>query len=169
MGGNIHFESEEAKGTIFYFNLILEKIIESNKSVNSNKNDNKNDGNRIKILAAEDDEIGIALLKIFFKKQPYDLDVAINGEKAVDLYKKKEYDIILMDIQMPILDGIETARIIRSIEIKLKKHTPIIALTGHANETDKENCLNAGMDDFVIKPYELEDLLYVINKYVLKE
>jgi PAS domain S-box-containing protein len=169
MGGNINFKSEEAKGTTFYFNLILEKIIEPNKSVISNKTDNKIIGNKIKILAAEDDEIGIALLKNFFKKQSYDLDVAINGEKAVDLYKNKKYDIILMDIQMPILDGIETARIIRSIENKLKKHTPIIALTGHANETDKENCLNAGMDDFLIKPYEFEDLLYAINKYVLKE
>jgi len=161
IGGTITFESEEGKGTTFYVEVILD-IVNKTEEIINNKIELST--NKIKILAAEDDEIGIKLLKELFKKQPYDLDIVNNGKKAVDLYKTKDYDLILMDIQMPILDGIEATKMIRDIEKQTNKNTPIIAVTGHANHEDEKRCLNAGMDDFITKPYEFEDLINKINK-----
>jgi CheY-like chemotaxis protein/HPt (histidine-containing phosphotransfer) domain-containing protein len=85
-------------------------------------------------------------------------DVVSNGKEALEAFKLVPYDIILMDIQMPEVDGLETCRQIRALEVNKGRHTPIIAITAHARKVDRDECLAAGMDDYVSKPINPGDL-----------
>ncbi len=87
-----------------------------------------------------------------------------NGEEAVSLYKKESFDLILMDVQMPLLNGYEATQQIRIIEKDTGKHTPIIGLTANAMKGDREKCLEAGMDDYVSKPVRFADLLSALDR-----
>jgi CheY-like chemotaxis protein len=101
-------------------------------------------------------------------KAGHKVDLAENGKIAVEMYQKNKYDLILMDIQMPIMDGIEATKNIRAFE---KEHDlrsiKIMAVTAFAMERDKEQCLNAGMDEFLAKPFKPNELLSLINKLEL--
>ena len=162
MNGNISFKSEFGKGTTFYFNFLLEKAAGFAEFYNL---DNVIEEYKFKILAAEDDELGKLLLKKIFEKESVYFEIAENGKKALDLYSKKDFDLIFMDIQMPEMDGITAALKIREIEKNTDNHIPIIALTGHAFEKDKEEALSAGMDDFISKPFKIDELLETIKKF----
>ena len=85
--------------------------------------------------------------------------MAHNGKEAIDLFSKSKYDIVLMDIQMPIMDGYKTARKIRELEASNNIHTPIIAMTANAMNGDKEKCLKEGMDEYISKPYQMNYLI----------
>ena len=89
----------------------------------------------------------------------HNVEVANNGKEALDKFGSAKYDVILMDIQMPIMNGIVTTKKIRSIEKSTNTHTPIIAITANALLGDKEECLAAGMDDYISKPFQIETLL----------
>jgi signal transduction histidine kinase/CheY-like chemotaxis protein len=120
----------------------------------------------IKILVAEDDLTNQHLIKAFSKNKPWDLVIVDNGEKAVKEFETNNYNIILMDIQMPIMNGIDATKLIRKFENKNKKnHIPIIALTAYAMESDKQKCFDAGMDAFLAKPININKLFATINKY----
>jgi len=105
-------------------------------------------------------------MKALLNSTDYNIDTADNGIEAIEMYKNGNYDIILMDIQMPLMDGYEATKIIRS-DIKGKK-IPIIALTANAFEQDKINCINSGMDDFLAKPIRKENLKEKINFWIIK-
>ncbi len=111
------------------------------------------------ILLAEDNPINQKIVKISLDKFVKRIDVAQNGKEALDLYGKTRYDFILMDIQMPVMDGIVVTRKIREIESSTHTHTPIIAITANAMLGDRETCLSAGMDDYISKPFQLETLI----------
>ena len=111
-----------------------------------------------KILVVEDDEISSKILGIYLREKNYDVTTARNGKEALELLKGMSFNLILMDIQMPILDGVSTAVIIRSNEAKTNSHTPIIATTAYALRGDREKFINAGMDDYVTKPFDLNEL-----------
>ena len=111
------------------------------------------------ILLAEDNPINQKIVKISLDHFVKRIDVAQNGKEALDLYGKTKYDFILMDIQMPIMDGIVVTRKIREIESSTHTHTPIIAITANAMLGDKETCLSAGMDDYISKPFQIETLI----------
>jgi CheY-like chemotaxis protein len=102
------------------------------------------------------------------KELGHSVDVANNGVEVVAAHKAKQYDVILMDIQMPEMDGLEAAKLIREREGK-NKHTPIIALTAFALQGDREKFISMGMDEYVSKPMKIEELIRVIDKVCKKE
>lgn len=99
------------------------------------------------------------------RKEGHKIEIAENGKVAVDLFKKKKFDLVLMDIQMPVMDGIEATKEIRKIEMskKIKEQTKIIAITAYVMERDRSMCLGAGMNEYLAKPFKPNDLIYLIN------
>ncbi len=111
------------------------------------------------ILLVEDNLINQKIVILSLKKTVKNIDIANNGKEALDKFGNAKYDLILMDIQMPIMDGIIATKKIREIEESTSTHTPIIAITANALAGDKETCLAAGMNDYVSKPFHVEILL----------
>jgi CheY-like chemotaxis protein len=111
------------------------------------------------VLLVEDNLINQKIVVLSLKKSVKNVDVANNGKEALDKFGSVKYDIILMDIQMPVLNGIVTTKKIRNIEKSTNTHTPIIAITANALLGDKEECLAAGTDDYISKPFQIETLL----------
>jgi len=121
---------------------------------------------QLSLLLAEDDLISRRLIRILIEKLGHKVNVVENGKKAYDAFVEGHYDIVLMDIQMPLMDGLECTRKIREYENRNNQpHVAIIAVTAHAMIGDKEKCLNAGMDDYLTKPIEEKVLLNKINKF----
>jgi len=151
----------------------LEKVIskESDETLKSNDIDNDfvskdTTLEGAQILVAEDNEINQKLIKNILDDMGAEVTLANNGQEAVELYKDNNYDIVFMDIQMPILGGIEaTDKIILFERKENRPHTPIIALTANVLRGDREKYLKAGMDDYISKPIVLEEMKSVIGKY----
>jgi len=114
-----------------------------------------------KILLAEDNIINQKIVLLSLQKVVRQIDVATNGKEALELFGLKQYDLILMDIMMPVMDGIMATKKIREIEATGESHIPIIAVTANALAGDRENCLAAGVDDYIAKPFTAE---LMINK-----
>lgn len=111
------------------------------------------------VLLVEDNLINQKIVVLSLKKYVNNVDVANNGKEALDKFGSVKYDIILMDIQMPVMNGIVSTKKIRNIEKSTNTHTPIIAITANALLGDKEECLEAGTDDYISKPFQIETLL----------
>ncbi len=127
----------------------------------------KGEINNISILVAEDNPINQKLITTILEQQGYAVTTADNGQIAVDLYEEGEYDIVLMDIDMPIMDGISATRIIKEINHKEKRaYTPIIALTARALAGDRERILSAGLDAHLSKPVDRDFLLTTLDQYI---
>jgi signal transduction histidine kinase/CheY-like chemotaxis protein len=120
----------------------------------------------LRILAAEDNRVNQRLLVRLLEKEGHAVTIVEDGEAAVAISAKQAFDLILMDVQMPNLDGLEAARCIRSRELATGKHMPIIALTAHAMKGDRERCLEAGMDAYVAKPVQKQELLHIMYQYI---
>jgi signal transduction histidine kinase/CheY-like chemotaxis protein/ligand-binding sensor domain-containing protein len=116
----------------------------------------------LQILIAEDNPVNQKLTDRVLSKLGYKGDVAVNGLEALETVKQKHYDIILMDVQMPEMDGLEATRQIR---LQVGMHPIIIAMTANAMQGDREECLSAGMDDYVSKPVKLDELVNVLEKW----
>ena len=95
--------------------------------------------------------------------------MAENGKEAIDAYRKQEFDAILMDVQMPVLDGYKATGVIRQLEKQKGTNIPIIAMTAFALVGDREKCIEAGMDDYLAKPIDAEKFYAMVEKYVTKE
>lgn len=119
---------------------------------------------RLRVLLAEDNQINAVLATAIIKRAGHHVDVAANGVEAVDAIKAAPYDLVLMDMHMPEMDGLEATRQIRQLQGDLA-NKPIIALTANAMKTDRETCLEAGMDDFLTKPFDPVDLVGLIDKW----
>lgn len=116
------------------------------------------------ILLAEDNAVNQKVAVALLKKAGHKVDVAENGEDAINKLKRRPYHLILMDVQMPVMDGFEATRRIRMWEAG-KTHTPIIALTAHAMQGDRERCMSAGMDDYLSKPLNKSSLFSAIERW----
>lgn len=120
----------------------------------------------LKILLIENDELNIKFVKIVLDRLGHQSDIAINGQVGLSLYMKNKYDLVLMDLEMPEKNGIDAAIEIREYEKKNKLDpVKIIAVTAYAMETDRQSCFNAGMNDFLAKPFLVEELVELINKH----
>ncbi len=130
----------------------------------------KKELNLYRILLVEDYEVNKMVVTRHLKKEGFSVDIASNGREAVNMFLKRQYDLILMDIQMPEMDGYEATKEIREIEKKMGRNpVPIIAMTAHAMKTDKERCINSGMNDYISKPIRRRDLIEMVHKWILKE
>ncbi len=120
----------------------------------------------LRLLLAEDNAINQKLAVVLLQKAGYSVDAVDDGQEAVNKAMVEHYNAVLMDVQMPELDGFEATRQIRTWEEPLKQHIPIIAMTAHALAGDRERCLQAGMDDYVSKPLEPRVLFNVLDRWI---
>lgn len=125
----------------------------------------KTDKINLHVLVAEDNITNQDVFSAMLAKFGCRVDIAVTGVDAKDKFISLKPDIILMDCQMPKMDGYQATREIRKHEATLGTHTPIIAITAHAMTDDKEKCRNAGMDDFLTKPFMMGDLLEILKKW----
>jgi len=118
----------------------------------------------LKILLAEDNPINQKLAQTLLKKRGIDTVTVDNGRDAVEAYQKEKFDLILMDVQMPVMDGFNATAEIRRLEQGKGTHVPIVAMTAHAMKGDREKCISAGMDDYIAKPMKARELYSTIKK-----
>src|SRR5579864_904365 len=121
-------------------------------------------GNGMRILLAEDNLVNRQLAKRLLEKRGYTVVIAKNGIEALQAVKSEEIDMVLMDVQMPEMDGLEAIRVIRSNEEISKRHLPIISLTAHVMKGDREKCIEAGADDYIPKPIHAPTLFAAIER-----
>ncbi len=119
-----------------------------------------------KVLLAEDEPISRILIETLLEQAGLEIDVVENGKQAVEKAAAGDYQAILMDVQMPVMDGLEATREIRNHERQHGGHLPIVALTAHAMHGDREKCLQAGMDDYLTKPLGKAELFDVLARYL---
>ncbi len=166
MGGRIEVDSEYGKGSTFrfYVTLPIGNALVTNKKVLPSVTKAEK---FLKLLLVEDDKVNQKVVRKMLVERGYSVQEANNGIEAIELFTKGNYDAILMDIQMPKMNGIEAATKIRSLEQE-GKHTPIIALTAYSLPGDREKFLRLGMDEYVSKPIQMDLLFDVIERVTAK-
>ncbi len=167
MGGNIGLESIEGKGSKFWINLKLPVDLQGGIKKNTEIQQNGIFKDK-KLLVVEDNPVNRDFILAVLKNTGAVISTAENGKIAIDMVKENMYDLILMDCQMPEMDGYAATKAIRKMEAssEIKKRNIIIAVTANAMKGDKEKCLDAGMDDYTSKPVKKQVLLEVMNKYI---
>lgn len=118
-----------------------------------------------KILLAEDNDINRMIASIVLKSNGYEITEVLDGKEAVAVLSKQSFDLVLMDMQMPFMDGLEATRIIRK---HINNKVPIIALTANEIRKEKDRCVQAGMNDFLMKPFDEKELVSIIIKWLHK-
>ncbi|MGE5330011.1 MAG: ABC transporter substrate binding protein, partial [Deltaproteobacteria bacterium] len=172
MGGKIWAESECGVGSVFHFTIKLK----SNDKVNNimqkpdylpeTENKEAYDEKALNALVVEDDDTSRKIISTLLINLNCTVYGTSNGKEALEIILNNNFDLIFMDIQMPIIDGYAMTSLIRQMEKKLnKQRTPIIALTAYAVEGDKERCIEVGMDDYIPKPINLEEFQYKIKQW----
>jgi len=184
MGGEINLESEEGKGSRFFFtaNFRLQTIVkpsipskqysrvydlkdQSQKQDIGGNDELKKLRSKFKILLAEDNIVNKKVALRILSEAGYSTGSANNGMEAVSCVEQNIYDLILMDVQMPVMDGFTATQKIRKLDADVSR-IPIIAITAHALAGDKEKCIEAGMNDYISKPIIAEQMINVIDKWV---
>ncbi len=161
MGGTLWVESKKGKGSTFYFTLKF-RAGRKVKGKSEQRPSFDKTLNALNILVAEDDKISRRVIEKMLIEKGHSVDTAQNGQEAVKMSQEKIYDVILMDIQMPEMNGLEATRKIREIE-GAEKHTPIIAITAYALQGDRERFLSMGIDEYISKPVHMEELFYTLE------
>ena len=169
MGGTITFESKKGIGTTFVIRIPFKIDMDSDKGKKQTDVSDEKSIKGLHILLTEDNELNMEIAEFMLQNEGADVEKAWNGQEAVELFKKSEpgeFDVILMDIMMPVMNGYEAAKMIRSLEREDAKKVPIIAMTANAFTEDRIRAKEAEMDEHVAKPVDVELLIKVIRKLV---
>ncbi len=161
--GNIFVESEEGVGSTFYFNLLFKKVNEAIIPKQETYLLPIDPNKKVRVLLAEDNQLNQKLALKVLERFGFFPELAENGKAAVLKVQANEYDVILMDLQMPEMDGYQATQFIRN---KLHNNTPIIALTAHSLIGEKEKCLAVGMNDYITKPFSPKELFNKIASFI---
>jgi CheY-like chemotaxis protein len=162
MGGSIKVESSPGKGSCFTVELPLWPAVVVSDSCADVHSPLKADGQKFKLLVAEDNEINSKAVAVMLERLGYDVVCAGDGKEAFEIWSQGNIDLILMDIQMPVMGGREATELIRQQEHGGR--TPILALTAHAMAGDRDRLLASGFDGYVSKPFRFDDLLSEIKR-----
>ncbi|MBK7890048.1 MAG: response regulator [Bdellovibrionales bacterium] len=162
MGGRVSVESREGVGSVFRLHVGLVEAPAPQRQQARPEVDIDVFIPPQRVLVAEDNVINQKIIEALLKKMGHRVDLADDGEKAVEKYRTNRYDLVLMDIQMPVLNGYQATAILREIQRDRNEATPIIALTAHAMKGDREKCLRNGLDDYLSKPIVINELRSVL-------
>jgi len=165
MDGDLWVDSTEGRGSVFHFSAILEAATEKPARTGIMAPEKQESATRaLRIIVAEDEILNRLYLTLSLGQQGHMVAEAENGSEVIELLQKDPYDLILMDIQMPVMDGIETTRLIREREMRLGGHVHIAAVSAYARSGDRERYLEAGMDDYFAKPINGEELEALLSR-----
>jgi len=167
MGGQLYFTSSEGEGSTFYFTVPLH--LEDDQPALKPDDDGANEPTPAtrRVLIAEDNAVNVLVVRTVLERAGYEVETAANGDEALSLLGRSPFDLVLMDISMPNVDGMEATRRVRAGELSgVDAAVPIVAITAHSMHGDREEFLAAGMDDYLAKPFSKQALLDVVTRLV---
>ncbi|WP_420208169.1 response regulator [Candidatus Electronema sp. JC] len=169
MGSVIEVDSQPGTGSCFFFTLVLPTAAKPDSAAAPpphirTARRKRPEGQPMTVLLVDDVEANRVLAKYLLEQRGWLVQEAADGQEAVDMLARKNYDLVLMDVEMPVLDGLAATKIIREREAAWGGHVPVIAMTAHALRGDRERMLAAGMDDYVSKPLVLEDFFAAVER-----
>ncbi len=163
LGGNIGFESKLSKGSKFWFTFKARKFVSDNKlSIKKKKFENIRLNKTLNILFAEDKKVTRKVVTLILSSMGHHVETAGNGKEALKLFKPGKYDLILMDIEMPVMDGITATKMLKE---KYSVLPPIVGLSANAFEGDREKYMDQGMDEYLTKPVQEKDFIRIMEKF----
>jgi CheY-like chemotaxis protein len=169
MGGRIGIESPvnhsdgTMRGSRFWFELTLPVGVEAPPSLTAAAEPDGEGAGPLTVLLAEDNLVNQRVVQGMLEKHHHRVTIVAHGEQALEELERSRFDVVLMDVQMPVMDGFEATRELRKREAG-RRRTPVIALTANALKGDRERCIEAGMDDYLSKPVRLDDLLSAVRR-----
>ena len=164
MRGRVWVESEVGRGSTFHVTASFGVGATASKTASERGESLDPDRPSLSLLVAEDDPISRTLASTALAHQGHKVTTAANGVEAIWLLEQRHFDLVLMDVQMPQMDGLEATARIRKREARLGGRVPIVAMTAHAMKGDRERCLAAGMDDYISKPLDVSQMLLMVAK-----
>jgi CheY-like chemotaxis protein len=165
MGGRIWVESELGHGSSFHFIITFRADQPSPGEEKPIEETLKKSAHSARVLLAEDNDINQKVALEFLQMRGHQVRIANNGKEVLEALETQQFDIILMDVQMPVMDGFQATAAIREKETGTGKRLPIVAMTGYAMKGDRQRCIEAGMDGYICKPIRSQELFGIIESF----